>query len=111
MRRRATLVGIENDEASFASLRARRQTFDGCQTDLVRGDFLQFFGGNDLFGSGEELEPVDCILANPPYVRTQVLGAKRAQQLAARFGRSGCVALDRWRAAPCPLRMDFRLAP
>ena len=43
-RRRATLVGIENDETSFASLRARQQTFDGCQTDLIRGDFLEFFG-------------------------------------------------------------------
>ncbi|HET6878719.1 MAG TPA: N-6 DNA methylase [Pirellulales bacterium] len=93
MRRRVTLVGIENDDASFASLRARQETFDGCRTDLIRGDFLEFFGGNDLFGSGEELEPVDCIIANPPYVRTQVLGAKRAQQLAARFGLSGRVDL------------------
>jgi adenine-specific DNA-methyltransferase len=92
-RRRVTLVGIENDEASFASLRARQQTFDGCRTDLVRGDFLEFFGDNDLFGSREELEPVDCIIANPPYVRTQVLGAKRAQQLAARFSLSGRVDL------------------
>ncbi|HJT36760.1 MAG TPA: N-6 DNA methylase [Pirellulales bacterium] len=93
MRPRVTLVGIENDEASFASLRARQQTFDGCRTDLVRGDFLEFFGDNDLFGSGEPLEPVDCIIANPPYVRTQVLGARRAQQLAARFGLSGRVDL------------------
>ncbi|MGH7139878.1 MAG: Eco57I restriction-modification methylase domain-containing protein, partial [Pirellulales bacterium] len=93
MRRRVTLVGIENDETSFASLRARQQTFDGCRTDLIRGDFLEFLGDNDLFSSHEELEPVDCIIANPPYVRTQVLGAKRAQQLAVRFGLSGRVDL------------------
>ncbi|HEX5443943.1 MAG TPA: N-6 DNA methylase [Pirellulales bacterium] len=93
MRRRVTLIGVENDDASFASLRARQAKFNGCHTELVKGDFLEFFGDNDLFGSHEAIEPVDCIIANPPYVRTQVLGAKRAQQLAARFGLSGRVDL------------------
>lgn len=93
MQRRVTLIGIENDDASFASLQARQQQFSGCLTDLIKGDFLEFFGGNDLFGSHAGLEPVDCIIANPPYVRTQVLGAKRAQQLATRFGLSGRVDL------------------
>ena len=92
-RQRVTLIGIENDAASFAALRARQPKFDTCRADLIRGDFLEFFGDNDLFGSGEALAPVDCIIANPPYVRTQVLGAKRAQQLAARFGLSGRVDL------------------
>ncbi|HJT32176.1 MAG TPA: N-6 DNA methylase [Pirellulales bacterium] len=93
MRRRATLIGIESDDASFASLKARQPKFNGCHTDLIKGDFLEFFGDNDLFGSHEAIEPVDCIIANPPYVRTQVLGAKRAQQLAVRFGLSGRVDL------------------
>lgn len=93
VRRRVTLIGIENDKASFASLQARQPKFDGCRTDLVRGDFLEFFADNDLFGPHEAIEPVDCIIANPPYVRTQVLGAKRAQQLAVRFGLSGRVDL------------------
>lgn len=93
LRRRITLIGIENDDASFAALKARQPKFNGCHTDLVQGDFLEFFGDNDLFGSHEAMEPVDCIIANPPYVRTQVLGAKRAQQLAARFGLSGRVDL------------------
>ncbi|HVA50409.1 MAG TPA: N-6 DNA methylase [Pirellulales bacterium] len=93
VRRRMTLIGIENDHASFASLQARQSSFDTGRIDLIRGDFLEFFGDNDLFGSHEELEPVDCIIANPPYVRTQVLGANRAQQLAARFGLSGRVDL------------------
>lgn len=93
IRRRATLIGIENDETSYASLRARLAQLDGCQTDLIQGDFLEFFGDNDLFGSQNAIEQVDCIIANPPYVRTQVLGAKRAQQLAARFELSGRVDL------------------
>lgn len=35
----------------------------------------------------------DVIIANPPYVRTQVLGADRAQELAARYGLRGRVDL------------------
>ena len=88
-----TLVGIESDDASYASLRARQRQFGACRAELIKGDFLEFFKGNDLFGADEELEPVDVIIANPPYVRTQVLGAERSRQLAARFGLSGRVDL------------------
>lgn len=35
----------------------------------------------------------DLVISNPPYVRTQVLGATAAQQLAARFGLTGRVDL------------------
>lgn len=35
----------------------------------------------------------DVVIANPPYVRTQVLGAARAQELAAKFNLSGRVDL------------------
>jgi hypothetical protein len=35
----------------------------------------------------------DIVIANPPYVRTQVLGSERAQRLAARFRLSGRVDL------------------
>ena len=38
-------------------------------------------------------ERFDLIIANPPYVRTQVMGAHRAQTLAAAFGLSGRVDL------------------
>jgi tRNA1(Val) A37 N6-methylase TrmN6 len=93
IRRRTTLVGIENDSDSFTSLRLRQSTFGTCHTDLISGDFLDFFREADLFESSRRIEPVDVIIANPPYVRTQVLGAKRAQRLAARFGLSGRVDL------------------
>jgi methylase of polypeptide subunit release factors len=93
VRKRVTLIGIENDDASFASLRARQPKLGTCHTDLIKGDFLEFFSEGDLFGTSQTIEPVDIIIANPPYVRTQVLGAKRAQQLAARFGLSGRVDL------------------
>ncbi len=90
-RRRATLIGIEQDDEAFADLDSRE--FDTCQTDFIHGDFLEYFDDGGLFGSGQQLAPVDVIIANPPYVRTQVLGARRAQQLASTFGLSGRVDL------------------
>jgi len=49
-------------------------------------------------GSVEEIplvgpEGYDVIIANPPYVRTQVLGAARARALALRFGLTGRIDL------------------
>src|SRR5699024_5853841 len=39
------------------------------------------------------LKKVDMIIANPPYVRTQVLGAEKAQDLGAKFHLKGRVDL------------------
>ena len=38
-------------------------------------------------------QPFDCIISNPPYVRTQVLGGAAAQKLAKDFGLTGRVDL------------------
>ena len=43
--------------------------------------------------SGTGPEAFDVIIANPPYVRTQVLGAERARELAATHGLTGRVDL------------------
>jgi tRNA1(Val) A37 N6-methylase TrmN6 len=93
IRARVTLIGIENDDDSFASLRARQASFKPCRTEVIKGNFLEFFDEGDMFGSTEAMAPVDAIIANPPYVRTQVMGAKRAQRLSARFGLTGRVDL------------------
>ena len=93
LQRRVTLIGIENDDASFESLRFRQGEFGDCTTDLIKADFLEFFDDGGLFLPQRGTAPVDVIVANPPYVRTQVLGAKRAQRLAERFGLSGRVDL------------------
>src|SRR4029077_8606780 len=42
---------------------------------------------------GPPLGQFDLILTNPPYVRTQVLGAEVSRQLAARFGLHGRIDL------------------
>lgn len=38
-------------------------------------------------------EPYDLIIANPPYVRTQIMGAKRTRELATKFSLAGRVDL------------------
>lgn len=57
----------------------------GSFLDHVLGDFA---GG--LFGAAN---PYDLIIANPPYVRTQIIGADRARQLAEQFKLTGRVDL------------------
>ena len=62
---------------------------------LVQQDFLAMPGtseGDDPSGPCRP-RPFDVVIANPPYVRTQVLGSARAQELAARFGLPGRIAL------------------
>ena len=62
-------------------------------------DFLDFVatsyvhnGQYSLFTSTNS-EPFDIVIANPPYVRTQVLGKAKAQSLARQFNLSGRVDL------------------
>lgn len=67
---------------------------------LVCGDFLQFASKGfksaaqrgDLI-SGPFEHKFDMVISNPPYVRTQVMGAEAAQSLAGHFGLSGRVDL------------------
>ena len=62
-------------------------------------NFLEFV--LDHFGSSDQCqlfrqaasEGYDLIIANPPYVRTQIMGAKQAQVLADQFGLAGRVDL------------------
>lgn len=77
-----------------------------CQTDLhaafpdVAGwrleqlDFLDYLldhDGCDLWGG--HAEKYDLVIANPPYVRTQVMGAEQAKRIARRFELGGRVDL------------------
>lgn len=91
--RRSTLIGVEDDETSFRAVNRRMEAVPDCAKDLVRGDFLDLVDEQSLFSSASQMPPVDAIIANPPYVRTQVLGAARAQDLAARFDLRGRVDL------------------
>lgn len=88
------VFGFETDHLALAEARGRlSREHPQAVLNLRLGSFLDhvlddFTGG--LFGRAE---PYDVIIANPPYVRTQIIGADRAQQLAQQFGLTGRVDL------------------
>lgn len=94
--------GIEADAEAIELARTRLLRFGEDRLQLRVGDFLDMASadstGPNLWQptrlAESELTDFDLVIANPPYVRTQVLGAARAQQLAARFGLSGRVDLS-----------------
>lgn len=79
------LVGHEVDEDA-ATAAERRLADAGLDARVVRGDFLV---AQRTMPSGS----VDVVLTNPPYVRTQQLGADAARLLAREFGLTGRVDL------------------
>jgi hypothetical protein len=84
----------ESLEIAKAALIAR---FPSVAIRFRAGDFLEFAGesalrGRSLFAAGSPAH-FDVVIANPPYVRTQIMGARHAQRLASHFGLSGRVDL------------------
>jgi adenine-specific DNA-methyltransferase len=101
--RKIALIGIESDEQSLAIAKQRLMQSAVESFELEKADFLELCKGRGrlvqpgLFDeapvSNALSNPVDIIIANPPYVRTQVIGAEKAQVLAEIFGLSGRVDL------------------
>lgn len=74
-----------------------RAVFPSVNLTLLNRDFLQvclekggLHSSGDLFG-GDDIPLFDLLIANPPYIRTQVLGADHAQQLSKCFDLKGRV--------------------
>jgi adenine-specific DNA-methyltransferase len=74
-----------------------KRDFPDLDIHLEQKDFLEHVlnlqGESDLFSAGEVQEPFHFVIANPPYVRTQIMGAQQTQQLAQNFGLTGRVDL------------------
>jgi adenine-specific DNA-methyltransferase len=91
----ANAFGFDTDADAIKSAEKRlSREFPDVSLQLITADFLaiNFVGSNgDLFYSRPP--QVDVVIANPPYVRTQVLGAMRAQSLTRQFGLAGRVDL------------------
>lgn len=87
------LVGNDLDPAAIAQTAERLAAH--ADVSLSVRDFLAGInnGDGDLFSQVAPALEVDAFIANPPYVRTQVLGAEHAQDLAQRFGLTGRVDL------------------
>jgi tRNA1(Val) A37 N6-methylase TrmN6 len=96
------LVGIDEDSSYADSARERLLEAGARSVQVIQGDFLEFVrdrtSQKGLFAEEASLPEglvslADVIIANPPYVRTQNLGASRAQQLARAFDLTGRVDL------------------
>lgn len=78
-------------DADLGYLKKASQIFTkhGIEATLIQKDFLDSLS----IESDENHGKYDAIIANPPYVRTQVLGAEKAQELADQFDLKGRVDL------------------
>lgn len=94
-----TVCGFDtNSSALDEAARLIGVAYPKVKLELTHGNFLDFVDANTkevtptLF-SHSKVQVFDLIIANPPYVRTQIMGSGRAQQLASKFGLTGRVDL------------------
>ena len=94
------VYGFETDPEALDTARERlKQKFPDIPLHFELDNFLEFVlqhvgpgSYGNLFRSAIP-ETYDIIIANPPYVRTQIMGAKQAQLLSDKFDLSGRVDL------------------
>ena len=93
------VFGFEpNTEALEVAQERLSSSFLDISLYLTSKDFLGYvvenFGANDQLSFSAAARPAyDLVITNPPYVRTQILGASRAQFLGRQFGLTGRVDL------------------
>lgn len=98
---RIEVYGFDTDPTALARARHRLESiFPHVNLHLKVENFLDFVltlpdlnKNPSLFSQPVKLEKFDIIIANPPYVRTQIMGAEQAQSLASAFGLTGRVDL------------------
>lgn len=78
------VCGFDQDPAAVETAQQRIAELNVGRSEILAANFLETF---------EHLEGYDCIISNPPYVRTQVMGGPQAQRLAKQFGLKGRVDL------------------
>lgn len=96
-RKRVEVWGYDTDPEAVRTATARlAKDFSNLRVHIEQKDFLEHVltlqTGGDLFAQVKQ-EGFHLVIANPPYVRTQILGATQAQQLALSFGLTGRVDL------------------
>jgi tRNA1(Val) A37 N6-methylase TrmN6 len=97
--RKILVGGFDNNESALDVAKIRLQDIHPkAELNLTCGDFLKHAcdDRHEVLLDGlfpNELDQYDLVIANPPYVRTQILGASSAQALASRFGLRGRVDL------------------
>jgi len=97
-----SLTGYDSNDEYLSIAKERSLIAGASQSNFVLGDFLEAIdlSENQLsldFNNSKKANSIngfaDVIIANPPYVRTQILGAERAQNLAKKFNLKGRVDL------------------
>jgi len=90
------VYGFDTNEAAFRHTEMRlREAYPDASIHLEAGNFLEFVlekCRDDLFAPHAP-ETYDLIIANPPYVRTQIMGSDQARKLAEQFDLKGRVDL------------------
>jgi tRNA1(Val) A37 N6-methylase TrmN6 len=92
------IVGFETNNSIIKNTKKRILTnFPDVNIEIKNIDFIEYMlkknYGCDLFAGTKQEELFDYIIANPPYVRTQILGAAKAQDLSLKFDLTGRVDL------------------
>lgn len=97
-----SLTGFDSNKEYLNFAETRLSSFSNMKTDLILGDFLMSVdvinskNPPSLFDdicTSEVNNSFDVVIANPPYVRTQILGTEQAQNLARKFNLKGRVDL------------------
>jgi len=94
------VFGFDQDNQSLSIAKSRiEEKFPNINLKLENIDFLDFViretGQKTLWCTSDNSTPTsyDLIIANPPYVRTQIMGADKARQLSQKFNLTGRVDL------------------
>lgn len=86
--KRVDIVAIDTDENAVYATRQRLSlAFPSVSVRVECSNFLESHGPK------RQLDGFHLIIANPPYVRTQIMGAGQAQNLSDQFGLTGRVDL------------------
>lgn len=92
-------IGVDSNAEALEKAAERLKVAGHKNTSFLAEDYLELIELGDevdLFNldtKKEIQEPVDMIIANPPYVRTQVLGAEKAKRIGNKFNLKGRVDL------------------
>lgn len=91
------LTGFDTDKNAILSANQRiLSEFPHIPLSLRNKDFLEFaFNNKKQLGLFDDnnFERFDVVIANPPYVRTQIMGGKKSQELSKQFNLTGRVDL------------------
>jgi hypothetical protein len=95
---RVAVDGFDTDPGALSTARRRLlASFPTVTINLSNDDFLTVVGEHYQNARGGLFAPTaplyDAVIANPPYVRTQVMGAAESQRISKQFGLSGRVDL------------------